>query len=72
MVRLRVLDILEERNQSKYSLYKKMEMSYQNFNKMVTNETQSIRYDTLDKLSKCLNCSVGDLFEIIDDTPSDK
>ena len=38
MVRLRVLDILKEQNHSKYWLYKQMELSYQNFNRMVQNE----------------------------------
>lgn len=37
-------------------------MSYQNFNRMVTNETTAIRYDTLDKLSTALECPIGDLF----------
>ena len=63
MVRLRVLDILKEQNHTKYWLYKQMDMSYQDFNRMVSNETSSIRFDTLDKLSDILNCSVGDLFE---------
>lgn len=63
MVRLRVLDILKEQNHTKYWLYKQMDMSYQNFNRMVSNETSSIRFDNLDKLSDILNCSVGNLFE---------
>lgn len=63
MVRLRILEILEEQNHSKYWLYKRMEMSYQNFNKMVNNETTSIRFENLDRLSNILNCTVGDLFE---------
>lgn len=63
MVRLRVLDILKEQNHTKYWLYKQMDLSYQNFNRMVSNETSSIRFDNLDKLSDILNCSVGDLFE---------
>ena len=63
MVRLRVLDILKEQNHTKYWLYKQMDLSYQNFNRMVSNETSSIRFDNLDKPSDILNCSVGDLFE---------
>ncbi len=63
MVRLRVLDILQERKLTKYWLYKRMEMSYQNFNRMVQNETSSIHYDTLEKLSNVLDCPIGDLFE---------
>ncbi len=48
--RLRVLDILKEQNHSKYWLYKQMELSYQNFNRMVQNETSSIKFENLEKL----------------------
>ena len=67
MVKLRILEILEEQNHSKYWLYKQMDMSYQNFNRIVNNETSSIRFDNLEKLSNLLNCSIGDLFEITPD-----
>ena len=68
MIRLRILDILAEQNHTKYWLYKRMDMSYQNFNKIVNNETNSIRFDNLEKLSTLLNCPIGDLFEIIPNT----
>ena len=68
MVQLRVLDILKEQEHTKYWLYKRMDMSYQNFNKMVNNETSSIRFDNIDKLSKILNVPIGDLFEQVKDT----
>lgn len=67
MIRLRILDILEQENHTKYWLYKKMNMSYQNFNKLVNNETSSIRFDNLEKLSRTLNCSISDLFEITEE-----
>ena len=67
MVQLRILEILEEQKHTKYWLFKQMDLSYQNFNKMITNQTKSIRFENLDKLSSILNCSIGDLFEIIDD-----
>jgi len=70
MLRLRVLDILKEQNHTKYWLYKQMDMSYQNFSRIVNNETTSIRYENLEKLSRILNCPVGDLFEQIDDISS--
>lgn len=63
MVRLRILDILEEQNHTKYWLYKQMDLSYQNFNRMVTNQTSSIRFENLDIISTILGCPVGDLFE---------
>ena len=72
MVRLRVLDILKEQNHSKYWLYKQMELSYQNFNRMVQNETSSIKFENLEKVCSILNCSIGDLFEITNNTTTDK
>lgn len=72
MVRLHVLDILKEQNHSKYWLYKQMELSYQNFNRMVQNETSSIKFENLEKLCSILNCSIGDLFEITNNTTTDK
>lgn len=68
MVRLRILEILEEQQHTKYWLYKQMDLSYQNFNRMVMNETSSIRFDNLEKLSQILNCPIGDLFKIVDDS----
>ena len=67
MIRLRILDILEEQNHTKYWLFKQMDLSYQNFNRMITNQTSSIRFDNLEKLSLILNCSISDLFEVTND-----
>lgn len=66
MLRLRILDILEEKKLSKYWLYKRMELSYQNFNRMVNNETASIHFDNLEKLSNLLECPIDELFEKTD------
>ena len=67
MLQFRILEILEEQGHSKYWLYKQMEMSYQNFNKIVNNQTSGIHFDTLEKISDILGCPVGDLFEKIND-----
>lgn len=67
MLQLRIIEILEEQRHTKYWLYKQMDMSYQNFNKIVNNETSSIKFENLEKLSRILNIPVGDLFEQIDD-----
>ena len=68
MVRLRILEILQEQNHTKYWLFKQMDLSYHNFNRMVMNETRSIRFENLDILSNILNCPVGDLFEKSDNS----
>ena len=70
MVKLRILEILAEQGHTKYWLYKQMDLSYQNFSRMIKNETKSIRYENLDTLSRILECPVGDLFEQTDDAQS--
>ena len=60
--RLRFL--LEEKGKTKYWLYKQMGMSYQNFNRMVTNQTNSIRLSNIETLCMLLECTPNDLFAI--------
>lgn len=71
MVKLRILEILESQNHTKYWLFKQLDLSYQNFNRMVNNETSSIRFENLDKLSTILNCPIGNLFEKVEDPIDD-
>ena len=55
----------------KILVIQQLDLSYQNFNRMVNNETSSIRFENLDKLSTILNCPVGDLFEKVEDPIDD-
>lgn len=64
MVRLRVLALLEEKGRSKYWLYKQLGMSYQNYNRMIQNETQSIKYERIEALCQILECTPNELFEV--------
>lgn len=63
MIKIRILDILNEQGKTKYWLCKRLGMHYVSFNKLVNNETNSIRFDTLDRISTLLNVSTGELFE---------
>ena len=67
MIRLKALELLEKTGKTKYWLYKQLSMSYQNFNKMVNNETKSIRYENIESLCLLLECTPNDLFEITED-----
>ena len=64
MVKLRVLELLQQQGRTKYWLYKQLGMSYQNFSKMVNNETQSIKLERIETLCQLLNCTPNDLFQI--------
>ena len=50
MIRLNALALLEKRGKTKYWLFKQMNMSYQNFNRMLNNQTRSIRYENIEIL----------------------
>lgn len=67
MIRLNALLLLERRGKTKYWLYKQLGMSYQNFNKMVNNETQSIRYENIETMCRLLECAPNELFTITDE-----
>lgn len=62
-MKLRILDILKEKGKTKYWLYIRLGLSYQNFNKMVNNQTQSIKFENLQALCDILNCTPNDLFD---------
>ncbi len=63
MIKLKVIDLLEKNGKTKYWLYKQMGMSYQNFNKMINNQTKSIRYENIEALCDIFDCTPNDLFE---------
>ena len=67
MIKLDVFRILEEQGKTKYWLYKQLGMSYQNFSKMVNNETKSIRYENIETMCLLLNCTPNDLFVITEE-----
>ena len=63
-VRLNVLPLLEKKGKTKYWLYKQLDMSYQNFNRMVNNQTSSIKLERIETLCQLLDCTPNDLFFI--------
>lgn len=46
---------------------KQLGMSYQNFNKMLNNDTKSIQYNNIEALCVIFKCTPNDLFEFVDD-----
>lgn len=62
-MKLRILEILKEKHKTKYWLYNQLGLSYQNFNKLVNNETSSIKFANLEALCEILECSPNDLFD---------
>lgn len=67
MIKLNVLELLEKNGKTKYWLYKQLGMSYQNFNRMINNQTKSIRYENIETICLLFNCTPNDLFEITEE-----
>ena len=67
MIKLNAIALLEEKGKTKYWLYKQLGMSYQNFSKMINNETKSIRYENIETLCLLFDCQPNDLFEFLED-----
>lgn len=67
MIKLNVLQLLQKNEKTKYWLYKQLGMSYQNFSKMINNQTKSIRYENIETLCLLLHCTPNELFEITEE-----
>ena len=70
MIKLNVLELLQKCGQTKYWLYKQMGMSYQNYSRMINNQTKSIRYDNIEALCVIFDCTPNDLLVFDDESNS--
>lgn len=71
MLELNVLELLKKKGKSKYWLFNQLDMTYTNFNNIVTNKTKSIKYSNLEKFCEILDCKPNDLFIDREKTGSD-
>ena len=69
MVRFRVAELLAQTGKTKYWLNKQLGMSGQNLNRMLNNETKSIRYEVLESLCVIFGCTPNDLLVFDEDQP---
>ncbi|MDU8704838.1 helix-turn-helix transcriptional regulator, partial [Clostridioides difficile] len=66
-VAIKLLDIqinklLENQNKTRYWLAKQIGMTHQNLTKLANNNTNSIKFDSLEKICMALKCSPNELF----------
>ena len=73
MIRLNVLALLEQHGKSKYWLWKQLGMGYESYNKMITNQTQSISYKNIEAMCTLFfSVAPNELFEFdFDKDPSE-
>ena len=70
MLSLRVNKILEKKGLTPYWLGKQTGISQNNILKICNGETSTIRFDTIEKICKALECSIDELF--VSDDPQMK
>jgi len=63
-MKIKLQEILDNRNISVYSLSKEIGVTQNNLGKLVKGETTSIKYDILEKLCNILDITPNDIFEI--------
>ena len=71
-MKLRIDEILKEKGKTKYWLYIQLGLSYQNFNKIINNQTKAIKFDNLKAICDILECTPNDLFDIYHRKESEK
>ncbi|MGN0329136.1 MAG: helix-turn-helix domain-containing protein [Lachnospira sp.] len=62
MISLRVNEILKKKGLTPYWLGKQTGISQNNILKICNSETSTIRFDTLEKICKVLDCTPNDIF----------
>lgn len=62
MLSLKINEILKQQGKTPYWLGKQTGISQNNIGKICNGETSTIRFDTIEKICKALNCSIDDLF----------
>jgi len=65
LIQIRIAEILEEENKTKYWFIKQMEGNYRAMDNLVSNKTKSIHFDTIEKACKILNKEPGDIIKMI-------
>ena len=62
-VHFRIDEILKEKGKTRYWLYIQLGLSYQNFKRIVENQTGAIKFENLKAICDILECTPNDLFE---------
>ncbi len=66
MIKLNVLALLKKKGKSMYWLYTQLGMSYENFRRMVNNQTKSIKFENIEAMCHLLDCTIDELITVDD------
>ncbi|WP_010306136.1 helix-turn-helix domain-containing protein [Kurthia senegalensis] len=68
---IRLNYLLAAKNMTSKQLAEKLQMTEANVSRLKTNQTQTIRFSTIDALCDIFDCQPGDLFEYVPDEALD-
>lgn len=62
MIKMNVLNLLNEKGKTRYWLVKEMQTTYKTVNKLCDNTLTGLQLETIEKLCEILECTPNDLF----------
>jgi putative transcriptional regulator len=72
MIEMRLDDMLAKRGRTAYWLAKETGIQHAQLWRIRAGRSGAIKYDTLEKMCRALDCQPGDLLVLIDDRPEGK
>ena len=63
-LKIKLNEVLNSKNKTKYWLSKQTGMTAQNIGKLANGQTTSIKFENIDAICNALECEIGDIFEI--------
>jgi putative transcriptional regulator len=63
MIKVIIKEILEQKNKTAYWLARETKTSPNAINKLINNDTESISFNTLDKITDVLECDIVDILK---------
>ena len=63
-MRVKIDNVLQDRNKSRYWLSQQLGCNYQSLVKLCSGETSSISFDLMTRICEALNCEPNDIFDI--------
>ena len=71
MIKLNIVELLQQNNKSKYWLCQKMNITSRNLNRIIRGETTSISFKYIEEFCFYLNCTPQDLIKIVKEKKED-
>ncbi|MBZ9616768.1 helix-turn-helix domain-containing protein [Clostridium estertheticum] len=65
MIKINIDEILKNKGKTVYWLAKELKCNYNNINKLVKGETDSIKFNMLENIADMLECDISDILLII-------